>query len=1262
MPLLGVFLALLSFQIQAQSITDGLVAYWDFENDFEDYLGIYHGTPRGASPVEFMASDIPGFGQTILLDGVDQFVEITGGAPDDLAFAGGSMTVAGWFNVWLFDKDWQAVIAKGEGNSWRVARRANNSDLAFAGGIGDTGDSPDIYDFGWHHFAAVVDTTGASPGAYLYIDGALGASTPGAPVLGANGLRMMIGNNPGANTRFYTGQLDDVGIWDRPLTLEEIQTLYNGGTGTPIYSLLPAVIITTHPVSQLVRGGLTATFTAAVDSGTPNWQWQRAEPGSDEFVNIPGATDSSYTTPALTAADSGARYRAVASDGGATDTSTDAVLTVDAEAPVVESAGSLDGTTVGVCFSEPLDATTAENAANYTIAGATVNSATLFPHGMSVALDVTGPLTGSFTVEVANVTDVIGNPVEAGASATGDVGLAGFTAEDLVQTPGVDPLEPGSTVLCGPDEFDITAGGGDFWGSADRGHFLHRTVSGDFDVAVKVESLENKDTHTKAGLMARETMATGSRSIYVIVKPATSSSAVYEAGVRADTGGASAGWGSNPPVTYPNSWLRLKRTGDTFRGYRSTDGVNWEQFAFYQPATPFAQDLQMGPAVTSHNNNPGQTTVAHMSNFGLLEDPTPPAIAGIRQTTGDRLIVTWNEPVTDASAGLASNYTLDNGATISSATLGSDQQSVTIVTASPLMGGTAYTLTANNIQDRSTPANTGNNVQIGFRALGIQQGIAKSEIFTGITGTAVTSLTGAGKYQANAPDLITHLPVLNGPNGFGDNYGTRVTGWITPTVTGDYHFFVRSDDASQLSISSDADPANLTMVAQETDCCDAFVEPGVSNDNTATFPTTQTPIHMEAGQSYAYEYLQKEGGGGDWWQVAMRMVGDATPAADLQPISGNVLSALVDPNEAPSVNITSPSPGADLPADGDVTITATASDSDGSVTLVEFFVNGQKIGESTGPSYSVEWPDVPAGRYTLTARATDDLGSQSTSFGVSVGVGGAAKQILFALGDPAAINASDAAIIADLEALGFDVVVMDDIATATGDAYGKELVIVSSTVGSGDIGNKFQNVPVPVVNWEQALQDNFLFTLDSGIVRGEATTQDTIEIVDANHPLAAGLAAGPVVVTTSPTTFTWGVPGGDAQIVATISGNSSRAAIYGYDQGDTLISGAPAPARRVHIFSGNDTYAAANAEGKALFQAALEWALGGAPDPVDTPEITGITLSGGNITINYTPGATLQSATVVTGPYNDIEGETDGTYTTAATEDQQFFQAVMQQP
>jgi hypothetical protein len=81
----------------------------------------------------------------------------------------------------------------------------------------------------------------------------------------------------------------------------------------------------------------------------------------------------------------------------------------------------------------------------------------------------------------------------------------------------------------------------------------------------------------------------------------------------------------------------------------------------------------------------------------------------------------------------------------------------------------------------------------------------------------------------------------------------------------------------------------------------------------------------------------------------------------------------------PTVTLTQPSNGASFTSPATVDLAATASDTDGTVTKVEFFNGGTKLGEDTTAPYSFTWSGVAAGSYTLTARATDDLGASTTS-------------------------------------------------------------------------------------------------------------------------------------------------------------------------------------------------------------------------------------------------------------------------------------------
>ena len=86
-----------------------------------------------------------------------------------------------------------------------------------------------------------------------------------------------------------------------------------------------------------------------------------------------------------------------------------------------------------------------------------------------------------------------------------------------------------------------------------------------------------------------------------------------------------------------------------------------------------------------------------------------------------------------------------------------------------------------------------------------------------------------------------------------------------------------------------------------------------------------------------------------------------------------------DGGSPPTVALTQPANGATFTAPATVNLAATVSDADGTVTRVEFFNGAAKVGEDTTAPYSFTWGGVAAGTYTVTARATDNLGSSTTS-------------------------------------------------------------------------------------------------------------------------------------------------------------------------------------------------------------------------------------------------------------------------------------------
>ena len=91
-------------------------------------------------------------------------------------------------------------------------------------------------------------------------------------------------------------------------------------------------------------------------------------------------------------------------------------------------------------------------------------------------------------------------------------------------------------------------------------------------------------------------------------------------------------------------------------------------------------------------------------------------------------------------------------------------------------------------------------------------------------------------------------------------------------------------------------------------------------------------------------------------------------------------------NMPPSVTITSPPAGATFTAPASVTISADATDTTGTVASVAFYAGSTLLGTDTTSPFSITSPGMPAGNYSLTAKATDNLGVTATSAPVSITV------------------------------------------------------------------------------------------------------------------------------------------------------------------------------------------------------------------------------------------------------------------------------------
>ena len=88
--------------------------------------------------------------------------------------------------------------------------------------------------------------------------------------------------------------------------------------------------------------------------------------------------------------------------------------------------------------------------------------------------------------------------------------------------------------------------------------------------------------------------------------------------------------------------------------------------------------------------------------------------------------------------------------------------------------------------------------------------------------------------------------LLEGPTNVADNYGSRITGWLVPPISGDYEFWITTDNHGELWLSADEEPTNKVRVC--------YVPGWTGPRDWDKFHEQHSlPITLVAGQAYYME-------------------------------------------------------------------------------------------------------------------------------------------------------------------------------------------------------------------------------------------------------------------------------------------------------------------------------------------------------------------------------------------------------------------------
>lgn len=367
---------------------------------------------------------------------------------------------------------------------------------------------------------------------------------------------------------------------------------------------------------------------------------------------------------------------------------------------------------------------------------------------------------------------------------------------------------------------------------------------------------------------------------------------------------------------------------------------------------------------------PSNVTAVGLNNQEVIFDQTPggaffvnngsiASLSGVVGTTTTNAVLI-GQFTTDGTLGFELNVQVQNTLTgIPENWVANNPQAgeftlAALTLAPPVVGITAPANGANVI--------TGNNVAITATATAAA-GIASVQFFVdGVSvGTDLTAPYSANYLAVSGTHTLTALATDNNTN-------TATSSAIIITAA--------ANQAPNVTVSSPAsalvnDVVTFTATANDVDGTVASVT--FSVDGVAIGTVTNSP----------YTYTWTAGPFGN--HVVRASATDNLGLAGLSsPVNINVV-----PNILPSVSISAPLNNASVIAPQVVTISATATDADGTIALVEAFVNNVSIGTSTaaGPNYIFTYATSTLSALDIIkVVATDNSAGSSTSTPVSVNV------------------------------------------------------------------------------------------------------------------------------------------------------------------------------------------------------------------------------------------------------------------------------------
>ena len=240
------------------------VSHWRFEDDAVDWVGSSHGTEKGGVAFEANEEGEGVESYALSLDGTDDYIDLASHV-SDFPLGDSTRSVTGWFKADTGNQR-QTFFTYGpnvEGKRFSIAADRTQVLVAVSGHAWGV-NGLELKD-GWHHIA-VTYAGGDSDDILIYLDGELQS----ASTLAGSSKRLDTQTGPAAigrsvsGTKYYTGLIDDVRLYDVALSAEHVLALFEEHSQTVLAEDNPEVCVSEELVAD-VEGYSKETWRESAD-------------------------------------------------------------------------------------------------------------------------------------------------------------------------------------------------------------------------------------------------------------------------------------------------------------------------------------------------------------------------------------------------------------------------------------------------------------------------------------------------------------------------------------------------------------------------------------------------------------------------------------------------------------------------------------------------------------------------------------------------------------------------------------------------------------------------------------------------------------------------------------------------------------------------------------------------------------------------------------------------------------------------------------